>query len=88
MRNRAAYAEILNDVPLFVPIKDIRDEVRKILRQHNIFCPVHWPLREDMKTLPVCSEMTRKELSLVIDQRYTEEDMMSIVEIIIDTIWK
>lgn len=78
-----------DDVPLFVPIKtDRRNEIRTALRQHSIFCPVHWPLRDDMKALPIGSEMAEKELSLVIDQRYTEEDMNSIVEVIKDTLWK
>lgn len=76
-------------VPLFVPIKiDRRDEVRKALRQHNIFCPVHWPLRDDMKELSMGTEMAEKELSVVIDQRYTEEDMASIVDVIKDTLWR
>lgn len=78
-----------DDVPLFVPIKiGRRDEVRKALRQHNIFCPVHWPLRDDMMILQMGLEMAEKELSLVIDQRYTEEDMMCIVEVIKDALWK
>ncbi len=78
-----------NDVPLFVPIKiDRRDAVRKALMQKNIFCPVHWPLREDMTALLMGSEMAENELSIVIDQRYAEEDMISIVEVIKDTLWK
>lgn len=75
--------------PLFVPIMvNNRDEIRKELREHGIFCPVHWPLREDMKHLPMGAIMAEKELSLVIDQRYGIEDMNNITEILKKTICK
>lgn len=70
-------------VPLFVPIViDSRDDLRRTLRQHAIFCPVHWPLRDDMTHLEKGVFMAEHELSLVIDQRYSLEDMRCIVEII------
>ena len=70
-------------VPLFVPILiDNRNEIRKELRKNGIFCPVHWPLREDMQQLPMGRLMAEKELSLVVDQRYTIEDMQSIIEVL------
>lgn len=76
-------------VPLFVPILiDNRDEVRRTLRKKGIFCPVHWPLREDMQQLATGKMMAEKELSLVIDQRYGLEDMQSIVETIKDCLCK
>lgn len=76
-------------VPLFVPILiDNRDEVRRTLRKEGIFCPVHWPLREDMQQLATGKMMAEKELSLVIDQRYGLEDMQSIVETIKDCLCK
>lgn len=76
-------------VPLFVPILvDTRDEVRKALRKNGIFCPVHWPLRNDMQQLAMGKLMAEKELSLVIDQRYGLEDMQSIVETIKDCLCK
>lgn len=69
--------------PLFVPIViENRDELRRELRRNNIFCPVHWPLRDDMKNLKTGSYMAEHELSLVIDQRYTLEDMQCMVDII------
>lgn len=78
-----------NKTPLFVPIMvNNRDEIRKGLRKHGIFCPVHWPLREDMKHLPMGAIMAEKELSIVIDQRYGIEDMNSILEILKKTICK
>lgn len=72
-----------NCVPLFVPIAlNNRDDLRRILRQNAIFCPVHWPLRDDMKNLVKGSFMAENELSLVIDQRYSIEDMQCIIDVI------
>lgn len=76
-------------VPLFVPIAiNDRDDLRRTLRQHAIFCPVHWPLRDDMKQLETGAFMAKHELSLVIDQRYTLEDMQCMMDIIKDWICK
>lgn len=78
-----------NQVPLFVPIViDNRDKVRRELRRSRIFCPVHWPLRKDMEALPMGRWMAEKELSLVIDQRYNQEDMDCIAQVLKDTLWK
>lgn len=72
-------------VPLFVPIcLENRDEVRRELRKNNIFCPVHWPLRADMMALDMGRRMAEKELSLVVDQRYGIDDMISIVNVLRD----
>lgn len=74
---------LLNDdhVPLFVPIMlERRNEVRKALFQKEIFCPVHWPL-EGM-TLKRGKEMAEKELSLIIDQRYSIKDMSTMVSLL------
>lgn len=68
-------------VPLFVPIYlENRDELRKQMFQHEIFCPVHWPLAE-MK-VQKGAEMAAHELSLVIDQRYGRNDMEEIISLI------
>lgn len=76
-------------VPLFVPIAiNDRDDLRRTLRRHAIFCPVHWPLREDMKQLETGAFMAEHELSLVIDQRYTLEDMQCMMDVIKDWICK
>lgn len=78
-----------NHVPLFVPILiDCRNEVRRALFEHDIFCPVHWPLREDMAHLSMGKRMAEKELSLVVDQRYNTEDMQCIVQVLKNAIWK
>lgn len=78
-----------NCVPLFVPIAiNNRDDLRRTLRQNAIFCPVHWPLRDDMKNLVKGSFMAENELSLVIDQRYSIEDMQCIIDVIKNWICK
>lgn len=75
--------------PLFVPIAvENRDELRRELRRNQIFCPVHWPLRDDMRGLPMGQYMAEHELSLVVDQRYGLEDMQAIVEIMKNYICK
>ncbi len=69
--------------PLFIPIiLQNRDEVRKKMFQHKIFCPVHWPL-EGM-VLKRGKVMAETELSLIIDQRYGQKEM----DVIVNTLWK
>ncbi len=67
-----------NHVPLFIPIylRD-RDEVRRRMFQHEVFCPVHWPLEGmDVKK---GREMAEHELSLIVDQRYGQKEMDEII---------
>ena len=67
-------------VPLFIPVfLENRDEVRKNMFLHGVFCPVHWP----SEGLPVKRgvEMAKNELSLIIDQRYGESEILSIIEL-------
>lgn len=66
-------------VPLFVPValKD-RDAVRRELFQHDIYCPVHWPLNG--MELIRGKAMAEMELSLIIDQRYGLRDMDKIIK--------
>lgn len=68
-------------VPLFIPIYlENRDEVRRRMFQHELFCPVHWPL-EGMP-LNRGADMAKHELSLIIDQRYNVQDMKLIMSLI------
>lgn len=65
-------------VPLFVPIYlENRDEVRRKMFQHEIFCPVHWPL--DGMSVKRGTDMAAHELSLIIDQRYSRKEMDEIL---------
>lgn len=67
------------DCPLFVPIllPENRTEIRRILTENSIYCPIHWPRPEG-----AVSDLYDTELSLICDQRYTEEDMKRIVSVI------
>ena len=66
------------DCPLFVPIiVSNRDVVRKHLTENKIYCPVHWPQPDGCR-----SNLYDLELSLICDQRYDEDDMKRIVEIL------
>lgn len=68
-------------IPLFIPIwLDDRNKVRRQMFQNNVFCPVHWPL-EDMD-IKKGAEMAEHEMSIIIDQRYTNEEMDFILTIL------
>lgn len=70
-----------NHVPLFIPIiLKRRDEVRRAMFQKEIFCPVHWPL-DDME-IKRGEQMSKEELSLIIDQRYGRKEMDEIISLI------
>ena len=76
-----------NDCPLFVPIlvpSGKRDALRTHLIEQGIYCPVHWPRSEFHKLDKRTRAIYDNELSLVCDQRYSQEDMVRIVEIIKD----
>ena len=68
-------------VPLFIPIYlENRDEVRRRMFQHEVFCPVHWPT--DGLTIKRGEEMASKELSIIIDQRYGRNDIDLILSLL------
>lgn len=78
------------DCPMFVPIMvpdGKRDELRRYLFKHDIYCPIHWPLSSYYKLGESDIEIYKNGLSLVCDQRYTEEDMNRMVETI-KAFWK
>ena len=68
-------------VPLFVPIYlENRDEVRRRMFQHEVFCPIHWPL--DGMSVKRGADMAAHELSLIVDQRYGVNEMEEILKFI------
>ena len=78
------------DCPMFVPILvpgGRRDELRRYLIENEIYCPIHWPVSDRCRLNKRTESLYRNELSLVCDQRYTEEDMMRMIETII-RFWK
>ena len=73
------FPELKNeDCPLFVPIlvpDGKRDALRKYLISKDIYCPVHWPMSKYHIVDERTSVLYRDGLSLVCDQRYSQEDM-------------
>jgi len=62
--------------PLCVPIMlNNRNKVRKDLMGQNIFLPVHWPISKFSAPSSFAKYLAENELSLVIDQRYSEEQI-------------
>lgn len=78
------------DCPMFVPIlvpDGKRDELRQYLIKHEIYCPVHWPVSKYHKLGEKEMRLYQNELSLICDQRYTENDMYRLV-CTIEQFWK
>ena len=77
------FPESAMDCPLFVPVViNNRDCVKKQLASKGIFCPSHWP----HPNADCNSNLYGAELSLICDQRYSEDDMQRIVAAINDII--
>lgn len=71
--------------PMFVPIlvpDGKRDALRRYLINHEIYCPIHWPVSEYHKLDERTAYIYQNELSLVCDQRYTEQDMQRMIDTI------
>ena len=67
--------------PLFVPIivnKEYRQSLRQCLTKNEIYCPIHWPKPNDKCE----SNLYDIELSLICDQRYNENDMQRMIDVI------
>lgn len=73
-----------NDVPVFFLIKFLnehtRDKIRIFLKTNNIFCPIHWRTR--YTKFYNSNELSKKILSIPIDQRYNITDMYYILSIL------
>lgn len=72
--------------PLYYPIyvKGDRKKFQKELAEQDIYCPVHWPIPSQASQL-ISEEgmyIYSHVLSLICDQRYDEDDMKAIVQII------
>lgn len=65
--------------PLFFPVllpQGQRDRMRRELAAESIFCPVHWPCPVDLSLASTATRaLYERELSLVIDFRYDDDDM-------------
>ena len=73
------------DTPMFVPVlvpDGKRDALWRYLILHDMYCPIHWPVGEYHRLDERTAFIYQNELSLVCDQRYTEEDMNRMVDTI------
>lgn len=60
-----------------------RDAVQKALAEKSVFCPVIWPVPEQARNICSNSEyIADNMLAIPCDQRYGQDDMLKIVEII------
>ncbi len=74
-----------SDCPLFLPIilrAGIRDSVKKLLLENNVYCPIHWPKSEIHKLNQKSEFIYDHILSIICDQRYSHEEMNRIIEIL------
>lgn len=66
--------------PLYV---EERDEFRKFLMEHRIYCAVHWPLAgTELENDADSKWISEHIISLPIDQRYDESHMLYMLEVI------
>jgi hypothetical protein len=70
-------------VPLIFKDRKQRDEVRKVLIKNSIYPPVHWDITNIIpEKFAYEHELSRKILSIPIDQRYSETDMAAVVSVL------
>lgn len=70
------------DCPIFLPVVadgSRRAAIRQKLTEAAIYCPCHWP----HPAAQCDSNLYDRELSLICDQRYSQEDMYRIIEVLI-----
>lgn len=70
------------DCPLFIPVfLNNRDVIRKELILNDVYLPVHWP--NDVNS---DNEIYDTELSLICDQRYSEDDIKKYISKLIEIV--
>lgn len=76
-----------NQVPLFYTASvNQRDKLRAFFTANSVYCPVHWPLYDELSNMPGAVQNYEREISIPIDQRYTATDMQYIVKVYHDYI--
>ena len=70
--------------PLTLPILvEARDEFRRYLKRHSIYCAVHWPFDGTQpENRPLAQHMAAHMISLPIDQRYDAEHIDYLIQTI------
>lgn len=74
----------LTTAPLYFPVYcDDRTAIQKCLAEHAIYCPVIWPVDDEFVLIDKDVRYIYDHiLCLVVDQRYDEEDMQHIIDVI------
>lgn len=81
------FPELDEDVcPFFYPvyISENRNEVRDKLVENDIYCPVHWPMPEEIigSECQSAAQIYNTILSIPCDQRYEEKDMKRVIDVL------
>lgn len=76
---QASESECCLFVPVLFETKDERNRVRNYLISHSIYCPIHWPKPHCITKSMYVNDIFDRELSLICDQRYHENDMSRIL---------
>ena len=73
-----------NTCPLFLVVKAARREALRIfLMEHQIYCPVHWPVEDQrLKDDQFLHENFGNNLSIPIDQRYNDTYMRYVASVL------
>ncbi|WP_264554528.1 hypothetical protein [Flavobacterium sp. N1946] len=72
-----------DEVPMVYPYRTNDVELKKRLRNCKIFCPTYWPnVKEWCSDIQLEYKLTEEIIAIPIDQRYTINDMQSILKII------
>lgn len=73
----------INQIPLFymISVSHNRNGLRTFLSDSGIYCPVHWPIYGELKSVPNAVLNNETELSIPIDQRYDSNDMLHIAKV-------
>lgn len=83
---RPLFYELPKDtIPLTVPVmvaEGKRDSLSTYLREHGMFCPIHWPLSSLHRVTNEALAIYRREISLICDQRYTISNMLQMLEVV------
>lgn len=74
-------------VPLYLPVSvrnDDRNALQRHLAENRIYCPVHWPVPEEIRRTYSRGEIEYQQhlFSIVCDQRYSLPDMQRMVDCI------
>lgn len=86
LKNNKNFKFLINDFNnkdglLFVPIileKEKRNLLRNYLIENKVYLPVHWPLEQNLNNI------FEQEISLICDQRYTREQILWYLNLIIN----